>query len=123
MFLFKSTKRRKGRKVSSNNAVEEEDSLITGITVQILVAFEINSGNYTNDLLKFWVVQQIFVLGPQVDIEVTGSKSNVTVTFETKENGEDGEPKNDTLKISDGKNDLSFFKLCCEGEEAGIAAH
>lgn len=99
--------------------MEEEDSLITGITVQILIVFEINSGNYTNDLLKFWAVQQKFVLGPQVDsvIEVTGRKSNVTVTFDTqKENGEDGEPKNGTLKISDGKNDLTFFKLCSEGE-------
>lgn len=41
--VFKSTKRRKVRKVSSINAVEEGASLITG-SVQILIVFEINSG-------------------------------------------------------------------------------
>lgn len=41
--VFKSTKRRKVRKVSSINAVEEGASLITG-SVQIVIVFEINSG-------------------------------------------------------------------------------
>lgn len=70
-------------------------------------------------------MQQTSVLAPQVDpvIEVTGRKSNVTVTFDTqKENGEDGEPQNGTLKISDGKNDLSLLS-CVVREKRQESLH
>lgn len=48
-----------------------------------------------------------FVLDPQVDsvIEITGRKSNVTVTFDTqKEDGEGEEQKDSTQKTCGGKN-------------------
>lgn len=48
------------------------------------------------------------LLGPQVDsdIEVTGCKSNVTVTFDTqKEDEEVGEQKIVTQKTNGGKNE------------------